>query len=145
MGRAQENYESKLLSIPTDARQVCSGACTPITRGDQSIMTREIEFTVEKLDYFDGKLRVAGRCAKDIIKVGDCFTAVYRYAPAQTLEDFGKPSERIAIRNIALWVEKMTSYSRLWDEIHPGLTAELELSGEGEDKVRFGDVLGATV
>ena len=105
---------------------------------------RDIEFTVSQLNRANNQLLVVGRCCSNIIKVGDVFNSVYRYTPAKSPEDYARPGEREGERQIALQIEKIYSYQRYWEELHPGLTAELTLFGEGGELVREGDMLGGT-
>ncbi len=104
---------------------------------------KNIEFGVEFITERSGdRIGIAGRCYKGPIEIGDVFEAVYQYVPVKTLDDYARPSERIGETLVRLKVESMRAYGRSWQEIHEGLTAEMEVSGEGAELLKPGDVLG---
>ncbi|MBI1924413.1 hypothetical protein HYR99_09195 [Candidatus Poribacteria bacterium] len=105
-------------------------------------MSKQIVFTVEIIQRPPDRLLVGGRCCEGVIVRGDTFEAVYRYLPAKTLEDYGKPRERIEERPVSLRVEAIWAYRQWLNKLYPGMTARLELAGVGGELLREGDVLG---
>jgi hypothetical protein len=101
------------------------------------------EFTVEIVTKHPNEVVVAGRCGNSPIRVGDVFTKIYAYTPILTMENYGRPRERINEESVQLKIDRIFTYGHFLDEIHPGLTAELFLVGEGDELLQVGKVLAA--
>ena len=104
-------------------------------------MNRHIVFTIERLTPEDGRALVDGRVCASPIKVGDVFTKVYdheqRWIDGQWIAI--DPSPAYTVR---LVIQSIDSYSRLWDELSPGLTGRLMLTGDGVERLSEGRILG---
>ena len=84
---------------------------------------------------------VIGRITEgDPIKRGTVFVWAYTVTP-----DVRDPSHPKAIRSnarrISLRVDTITYYKRVWDELESGMSAALELSGDGAELLLPDDLL----
>ncbi len=79
------------------------------------------EFGVHGVEHVGESFFVIGRCYLGPLRLGDVFC---------TASVPGGLSS-----NVRLTVQTIEAYSRKWDEIDEGLTARLELTGEGGDAV----------
>lgn len=96
-----------------------------------------IEFSTDIVEFEGTTLVVKGRCLKGPIRTRDFFTAAYG------LDDLRSDTPaRVDEVPVSLRIEKMSAYGRNLEEIHPGLTAQLELVGVGVAEVKAGRVLG---
>lgn len=86
---------------------------------------------------------VIGRCGDFAIRLGDVFTIVCRYRSRQTLEDFATPPEMLKRCPVSLCVTEIRAYGRRLDDLGPGMTGSLVLSGEGMGRIGPGAVLEA--
>jgi hypothetical protein len=104
-------------------------------------MSRHIEFTVERLTTEDGRVLIDGRVCESPIRVGDVFTKIYghrqRWDGKQWVTTDPGPTD--AIR---LVIRSIESYRRSWNELSSGMTARLEVVGDGLDRVAEGRILG---
>ncbi len=104
-------------------------------------MNRHIAFTVERLTPEDGRALIDGRVCESAIRVGDVFTKIYghkqRWDSKQWVDVDPGPTH--AVR---LVIQSIDSYRRLWDELSPGMTARLTLTGDGLDRLSEGRILG---
>ncbi|HEX3784556.1 MAG TPA: hypothetical protein VHX38_33265 [Pseudonocardiaceae bacterium] len=93
---------------------------------------REIEFAELGGDPAarDDGVHLAGRCYQGPILVGDVFV--------EAVTADGK-------QEIALRLDQVLLYGRPSDELDPGLTAEITLSGEGLQHVKAGVLLRGQV
>lgn len=99
-------------------------------------MVRMIEFSFEELlGYGKDEVKIAGRCCRDSIAVGDVFTLYYE-------RDWSLlPSDKIAylnVQSVSLEVIEMLAYGRSLKEISPGLTAGITLRGQGKERLALG-------
>ena len=105
---------------------------------------RLIEFGVDIVQQqSEDRIVVAGRCYKGPIYVGDIFTAIYQLTPTKIGIDYG-PSIRAGDKSVSLTVEAIRAYQHTLDWLDEGLTAEIELSGEGAKLLESKFVLGMT-
>ena len=86
---------------------------------------------------------VIGRCGEFPIRLGDVFTTACRYRTRQTLEDFATPPEMLKTCPVSLRVTEIKAYGRHLDELGPGMTGSLVLSGEDMGRIGPGAVLEA--
>ena len=102
--------------------------------------TRTIELEVIFATEAEDRLRIEGRCLQGPIVMSDRFRYIYRLVPQRNQKDFSGPSQRLDAEAVNLLVESIRAYSRSFEELHPGMSAEIILSGEGIDVVssRFG-------
>lgn len=99
------------------------------------------QFVVEDCSRDGERLVVRGRCGDDPLHIGDQFLQVAEYEKPQTLADYGKPPVMRACRPTRLTVLSMWAYGRFWEELAPGLTAEVTLSGRAPEEIVRGNVL----
>jgi hypothetical protein len=100
------------------------------------------EFGVERVRTDDDmRTRVAGRCYRGLIRLGDVFTSAYRYDVHRVGHEYTGPSERYDVHSVHLVVESMTAYGREFTEIDEGFVAELSLEGPDSSHVVPGLVL----
>ena len=88
---------------------------------------------------------VIGRCGDSPVRLGDVFTMVCRYRRRETLEDFATPPEVLKSCPVSLRVTGIQAYGRSLDELGPGMTGSLVLSGEGMGRIGPGAVLEASM
>src|SRR5262245_59757979 len=102
-------------------------------------MNRHIEFTVDRLTVQDGRALVDGRVCESPIRVGDVFTKVYGHKQQWDTKRWVDvdPGPTHTVR---LVIESIDSYRRLWDELSPGMTARLTLTGDGLDRLSEGKI-----
>lgn len=107
-------------------------------------MSGWIEFEVAEIQQLgSGRVRISGRCYEYPIRLGDVFTAVYRYVRDGL--DPGEPhAPRAEERSIALTVERIEFYRNDLDELSSGLTGYVTLEGDAS-LVRIRDVIGAAL
>src|SRR5262245_5106396 len=105
---------------------------------------RRIEFSVELTRTQTDRIFVAGRCYHGPLRVGDVFTEAYRYIRAESFADYVVPPPRCddSVREFQLEVKSIFLYGRYLNQIDAGLTAELELTGDGAIPLATGDVMG---
>src|SRR5688572_12739548 len=104
-------------------------------------MNRHTEFAIERLTSDDRRALVDGRVCESPISVGDVFTKIYGYHQRWN----GK--EWVAIdsgptHSLRLVIQSIESYRRSWDELSPGMTARLTVTGDGLDRLSEGKILG---
>lgn len=100
----------------------------------------KVEFLVEGI--VEGEQdHVIGRCGDSAIRLGNVFTKVCRYQRRQTLEAFATPPELVKSCLVSLRVLGIQAYQRSLDELGPGMTGALVLSGEGMRRIGPGSVL----
>jgi hypothetical protein len=104
-------------------------------------MSKRIEFGIDEVAG-SGRVFVKGRCFEGPISRGDVFEVAFRYSPAKTLEDYGRPSERVEERRVSLLVLSIKTYHREIDGIGRGMTAQLELLDDEGTSLASGEVLG---
>lgn len=88
---------------------------------------------------------VIGRCGESPLRLGDVFTVVCRYRRRETLEDFATPPEVLKTCPVSLRVAGIQAYGRSLDELGPGMTGSLVLSGDGMGRIGSGVVLEASM
>lgn len=81
------------------------------------------------------RIYVGGRVIGDVIRLGDCFTAS---VPGTTNaeDDF----ERLG-RPISMVVCAILTYGKYVNQIHPGMTAELELEPHTDASIKVGEAI----
>jgi hypothetical protein len=84
---------------------------------------------------------VIGRCGESPIRRGDVFAMACRYRARQSLEEFDTPPEILTSCPVSLRVIEIRAYDRPLDELGPGMTGSLVLSGEGMGRIGPGTVL----
>jgi hypothetical protein len=94
------------------------------------------EFSVEIIDREDDKIAVAGRCLQGPVRVGDRFTSAYRFADLMA-DDLRHVDET----PVSLRVDRIVAYRHELTDLHDGMTARIELSGEGDTVLSQGWVL----
>lgn len=104
-------------------------------------MNRHIEFTVERLTPEDGCALVDGRVCESGIRVGDVFTKVYGHKQRWDSKQWVK-IDPVPTHAVRLVIQSIVSYRRSWDELSPGLTARLTLTGDGLDRLSECMILG---
>jgi hypothetical protein len=104
-------------------------------------MSKRIEFGVDEVAG-SGRIIVTGRCFEGPLSRGDIFEEAFRYSPAGTLEDYGRPGERLDERRVSLLVLSIQAYQREVDELGRGMTAQLELLDDEGNSPLPGEVLG---
>jgi hypothetical protein len=105
-------------------------------------MTKEnnIEFGTEYVRREADKTFIAGWCYRGPISIGDVFNSVYELIPLKNEEGcYGHRVENN--RPVDIYVVKMKAYGHELKEIYEGLSAEIEIAGEGCDLVKPRDVL----
>jgi hypothetical protein len=106
-------------------------------------MTKEnnIEFGIEYIRREADKTFIAGRCYKGPISIGDVFNSVYQLIPLKNEEGcYGHRMENN--RSVDIYVVSIKAYRHELEILDQGLTAEIEIAGEGCDLVKPRDVLG---
>src|SRR5687767_11900341 len=103
--------------------------------------TRHFEFGVYGIERDGNRPRVIGRCNEGPVRVGDTFTLAYRLTHERLPDGYG-PGVRSQERSIVLKVDTIWAYNHFLDELPPGMTGRLTLSGVGGDVLRDNDVLG---
>lgn len=95
------------------------------------------EFSAEIVERTTNGLVVSGRCLAGSFRIGSTFLAAYRIA------DVHDPnSAHVDECGVQLRVERIVAYRRDLDEVDSGLTAMLDLSGNGGELVQSGMVIG---
>jgi len=84
---------------------------------------------------------VIGRCGDEAIHVGEVFSRVCRYHPRKSLADFTTPPQFMESFPITLRVVAIQAYGRSLDELGPGMTGSLVLSGDGMTSIIPGVLL----
>jgi hypothetical protein len=104
-------------------------------------MNRHVEFTVERLKSEDGRALVDGRVCESPIRVGDVFTRLYGHKQHWDGKQWVNvdPGPTYTVR---LVIQSIDSYRRQWEELSPGMTARLTLTGNGLDLLSEGRILG---
>ena len=102
---------------------------------------RVIEFGIVYLRRIGNHLFVSGRCSRGPIAISDTFRYVYSVTPQPIPEGYGPP-QREDHQPLSLRVESITAYKHSLKELSTGMTAEIELSGNGFELVREGLFLG---
>jgi len=102
--------------------------------------TRQIAFGVGGIEHKDIQVRVIGRCFEGPILLGDTFTVAFKRTLERLPDGYG-PGVRSDERAIALKVDTIWAYNHSLDELPPGMTGRLTLSGLGSDVLREDDVL----
>lgn len=98
-----------------------------------------IAFSVDRVGEVQGVFFVDGRCLQGPIHTGDTFTLIYKFA------DVNARTSKNDLAAVRLRVERLSAYRHSLDEIHTGLTARIELTGDPADlnHVKPGSVLEA--
>jgi hypothetical protein len=104
-------------------------------------VNRRIEFTIGRVTTEEGRALVDGRNCDAPMRIGDIFTRVY----GQRQKWDG--TEWVAVglgptHSVRLVIQSIESYRRIWDELSPGMTARLTITGDGLAQLSEGRILG---
>ena len=97
------------------------------------------EFSIETVDDQGDKVVVTGRCLQGPFEIGDHFTSAYRFANV-TEEDLRHVGET----PVSLRADRIVAYRRDLPDLYPGMTATIDLAGEGGKILAQGWTLGGS-
>jgi hypothetical protein len=89
-----------------------------------------MEFLIDRAYEENGNYHVTGICSGDSIKIGSEFKKVYKNILGLDPDGNDKITERQDIRDIKLVVQEIKAYRHSLDELPPGMSGEIVLSGD---------------
>jgi hypothetical protein len=101
-----------------------------------------MEFSIEHFQQLPDCIIVAGRCYHGPINVGERFHCLYELVPELTENGYGPSKRNEQEQLVNLRIDAISAYNHSFIQLDPGMTAELELSGEGIEKIKKGLILG---
>jgi hypothetical protein len=104
-------------------------------------MNRHIEFTVERLTPEDGRALIDGRVCESPIRVGDVCTKIYGHKQRWDTKEW-VATDPGPTHSVRLVIQSIESYRTLLDQLSPGMTARLTVTGDGLDQLSEGRILG---
>ena len=106
-------------------------------------MYPHLAFTVERLILKESRAFIDGRICGPSLRLGDVFTKVFGHSRRWNREtDEWVGVDPRPILPVALTIQSIESYRRLWDELSAGMTARLTVTGEGFDTLSEGRIIG---
>src|SRR5262245_9716382 len=93
-------------------------------------MNASVEFYVVDFCEEAGAYKVIGRCGDLAVLKGDRFSEAWPSRVIKTPDGYSQ-GPKINVRAIDLRVERITAYKHEFEELSPGMTAELILQGKG--------------
>lgn len=100
-----------------------------------------LEFGVHSITYDNEKTIVSGRCYLGPLRIGDQFKFVYEITCPKTEEGYVS-SHRGNFFQVDLIIESIRAYGYSFDELAEGMTAEFVLTGQHNNAIQTGFVLG---
>ena len=101
-----------------------------------------IEFLIAYFQRQSDRVIVAGRCCQGPINVGERFHCLYESVVERTEDRYGSSKRQGQGELVNLRVDSIFAYGHCFTQLDPGMTARLELSGEGIEKIKEGLILG---
>ena len=102
-----------------------------------------LKFTVERLILEDDRAFIDGRICGLPLRVGDTFTKVFGHNQRWDRDtDEWIAVDPSPVHTISLVIRSIESYRRMWDELSTGMTARVEVTGTGLDKLSESRLVG---
>jgi hypothetical protein len=102
-----------------------------------------MEFSIEDFQQLSiDSITLIGRCYQGPINVGERFHCLYELVPQLTENGYSYSKRSQQEHSVNLRIDSISSYGHSLTQLDPGMTAKLELSGEGIEKVKRRWILG---
>ena len=104
------------------------------------------EFSVANVEKCEPtQVILIGRNFAHPLTIGDRFYRSYRLDEPQAGDRYSDPWVAVDEQSVDLRIDRIESYGASIEKLGPGMTARLELSGKGVDRVEDGRILALIV